>query len=208
MRFTYTTRIEKLQELEKSRSTWQSSLASDHDIAGSSLSTVLGDSLSSRFSGKPESTVSSVNTMQGDESTSKLTPSDTIPRPPRLPLGQKAKQPRIETSTMQPGSRKRTFTFHHSPSVLMTDKEQRSRIFDSDVLISAPLERSISDPEHEQVLRSPPSIDLALHVPSDISVSRAGSVQVNNSMDHAGELRPMKSNPFRSNKSSISLKDD
>lgn len=203
-----------------SRSTWQSSQVSDRNTAGSSLSTVPEDLLNARFSGKPASVVSSVNTVRADGPPPGPPPTSALPRPPspsdkrlsatvraRRLSGQNAKQLRIETSTMQPTSRKRASTFHHSPGVSMTDEEQRNRIFGSDVLIGAPLESSTSDPEHEQVLRSPPSIDLALHMPNDVSVSRTGSVRVNNSVDHAGELRPMKSNPFRRNKSSISLKD-
>ena len=202
-----------------SRSTWQSSQVSDRNTAGSSLSTVPEDLLNARFSGKHASIVSSVNTVRADGPPGPP-PTSALPRPPspsdkrnsatvraRRLSGQNAKQLRIETSTMRPVSRKRASTFHHSPGVSMTDEEQRSRIFGSDVLIGAPLEPSTSDPEHEQVLRSPPSIDLALRLPNDVSVSRAGSVRVNNSMDQPGELRPMKSNPFRRNKSSISLRD-
>lgn len=203
-----------------SRSTWQSSQVSDRNTAGSSLSTVPEDLLNARFSGKPASIVSSVNTVRADGPPPGPPPTSALPRPPsptdkrnsatvraRRLSGQNAKQLRIETSTARPVSRKRASTFHHSPSVSMTDEEQRSRIFGSDVLIGAPLEPSTSDPEHEQVLRSPPSIDLALHLPNDVSISRAGSVRVNNSEEHPGELRPMKSNLFRRNKSSISLRD-
>ena len=203
-----------------SRSTWQSSQVSDRNTAGSSLSTVPEDLLNARFSGKPASIVSSVNTVRADGPPPGPPPTGALPRPPspsdkrnsatvraRRLSGQNAKQLRIETFTMRPVSRKRASTFHHSPGVSMTDEEQRSRIFGSDVLIGAPLEPSTSDPEHEQVLRSPPSIDLALHLPNDVSVSRAGSVRVNNSVDHPSELRPMKTNPFRRNKSSISLRE-
>lgn len=203
-----------------SRSTWQSSQVSDRNTAGSSLSTVPEDLLNAGLAGKHASIVSSVNTVRADGPPPGPPPTSALPRPPspndkrlsatvraRRLSGQNAKQLRIETSTMQPASRKRASTFHHSPGVPMTDEEQRNRIFGSDVLIGAPLEPSTSDPEHEQVLRSPPSIDLTLHMPNDVSVSRAGSVRVNNSMDHPSELRPIKSNPFRRNKSSISLKD-
>lgn len=203
-----------------SRSTWQSSQVSDRNTAGSSLSTVPEDLLNAGFSGKHASIVSSVNTVRADGPPPGPPPTSALPAPPspndkrnsatvraRRLSGQNAKQLRIETSAVQPAGRKRASTFHHSPGVPMTDEEQRNRIFGSDVLIGAPLEPSTSDPEHEQVLRSPPSIDLTLHMPSDVSVSRAGSVRVNNSLDHPSELRPIKSNPFRRNKSSISLKD-
>jgi hypothetical protein len=203
-----------------SRSTWQSSQVSDRNTAGSSLSTVPEDLLNAGISGKHASIVSSVNTVRADGPPPGPPPTSALPRPPspsdkrnsatvrsRRLSGQNAKQLRIETTTMRPVSRKRASTFHHSPGVSMTDEEQRSRIFGSDVLIGAPLESSTSDPEHEQILRSPPSIDLALHLPNDISVSRAGSVRANHLVDHPSELRPMKSNPFRRNKSSISLRD-
>jgi hypothetical protein len=203
-----------------SRSTWQSSQVSDRNTAGSSLSTVPEDLLNARFSGKPASIVSSVNTLRADGPPPGPPPTGALPRPPsptekrnsatvraRRLSGQNAKQLRIETSSMRPVSRKRASTFHHSPGVSMTEEEQRNRIFGSDVLIGAPLEPSTSDPEHEQVLRSPPSIDLALHLPNDGGISRAGSVRVDNSDENPGELRPMKTSLFRRNKSSISLRD-
>jgi hypothetical protein len=203
-----------------SRSTWQSSQVSERNTAGSSLSTVPEDLLNARVSGKPASIVSSVNTVRADGPPPGPPPTGALPRPPsptekrssatvraRRLSGQNAKQLRIETTTLRPVSRKRASTFHHSPGVLMTEEEQRNRIFGSDVLIGAPLEPSTSDPEHEQVLRSPPSIDLALHLPNDGGISRAGSVRVDNPEEHPGELRPMKTSLFRRNKSSISLRD-
>jgi hypothetical protein len=203
-----------------SRSTWQSSQVSDRNTAGSSLSTVPEDLLNARFSGKPASIVSSVNTVRADGPPPGPPPTSALPRPPsptdkgasstvrsRRLSGQNAKQLRIETSAVRPVSRKRASTFHHSPGVSMTEEEQRNRIFGSDVLIGAPLEPSTSDPEHEQVLRSPPSIELALHLPYDSGISRTGSVKVDNAEDNPGELRPMKPSLFRRNKSSISLRD-
>lgn len=203
-----------------SRSTWQSSQVSDRNTAGSSLSTVPEDLLNAGFSGKHASIVSSVNTVRADAAPPGPPPTGALPRPPspsdkrmsatvraRRLSGQNAKQLRIETSTMRPVSRKRASTFHHSPGVSMTEEEQRNRIFGSDVLIGAPLEPSTSDPEHEQVLRSPPSIDLALHLPNDSDISRQSSVRMENAEDQPSELRPMKPNLFRRNKSSISLRD-
>jgi hypothetical protein len=111
------------------------------------------------------------------------------------------KQLRIETSSARPVSRKRASTFHHSPGADMTDEEQRNRIFGSDVLIGAPLEQSTSDPEHEQVLRSPPSIDIRG------TVSRTDSSEIDTVDEHPGELRPHKPSLFRKNKSSISLRE-
>lgn len=202
-----------------SRSTWQSSQVSDRNTAGSSLSTVPEDLLNARFSGKPSSIVSSVNTVRADGPPGPP-PTGALPRPPsptdkresatvraRRLSGQNAKQLRIETAAMRPVSRKRASTFHHSPGASMTEEEQRNRIFGSDVLIGAPLEASTSDPEHEQVLRSPPSIDLQLHSPNGDSISRANSTRMGNTNEDPSELRPMKPSLFRRNKSSISLRD-
>jgi hypothetical protein len=196
-----------------SRSTWQSSQVSDRNTAGSSLSTVPEDLLNARFSGKPASVVSSVNTVRADAPPGPP-PTSALPRPPsptekrmsatvrsRRLSGQNMKQLRIETSTARPVSRKRASTFHHSPGADMTDEEQRNRIFGSDVLIGAPLEQSTSDAEHEQVLRSPPSIDIRG------TVSRTDSSEIESINEHPGELRPNKPSLFRKNKSSISLRE-
>jgi hypothetical protein len=196
-----------------SRSTWQSSQVSDRNTAGSSLSTVPEDLLNARFSGKPASIVSSVNTVRADAPPGPP-PTSALPRPPsptekrisasvrsRRLSGQNMKQLRIETSSARPVSRKRASTFHHSPGADMTDEEQRNRIFGSDVLIGAPLEQSTSDPEHEQVLRSPPSIDIRG------TVSRTDSSEIDTVDEHPGELRPHKPSLFRKNKSSISLRE-
>jgi hypothetical protein len=196
-----------------SRSTWQSSQVSDRNTAGSSLSTVPEDLLNARFSGKPASIVSSVNTVRADAPPGPP-PTSALPRPPsptekrisasvrsRRLSGQNMKQLRIETSTARPVSRKRASTFHHSPGADMTDEEQRNRIFGSDVLIGAPLEQSTSDPEHEQVLRSPPSIDVRG------TVSRTDSSEIDTVDEHPGDLRPSKPSLFRKNKSSISLRE-
>jgi hypothetical protein len=196
-----------------SRSTWQSSQVSDRNTAGSSLSTVPEDLLNARFSGKPASIVSSVNTVRADAPPGPP-PTSALPRPPsptekrmsasvrsRRLSGQNMKQLRIETSTARPVSRKRASTFHHSPGADMTDEEQRNRIFGSDVLIGAPLEQSTSDAEHEEVLRSPPSIDIRG------TVSRTDSSEIDSIDEHPGELRPSKPSLFRKNKSSISLRE-
>jgi len=196
-----------------SRSTWQSSQVSDRNTAGSSLSTVPEDLLNARISGKPASIVSSVNTVRADAPPGPP-PTSALPRPPsptekrmsatvrsRRLSGQNMKQLRIETSTARPVSRKRASTFHHSPGASMTDEEQRNRIFGSDVLIGAPLEQSTSDPEHEQVLRSPPSIDV------HGTGSGTASSEIDGVDEHPGELRPSKPSLFRKNKSSISLRE-
>lgn len=202
-----------------SRSTWQSSQVSDRNTAGSSLSTVPEDLLNVRFSGKPASIVSSVNTVRADGPPGPP-PTSALPRPPsptdkrgsatvrsRRLSGQNPKQLRIETSTTRPVSRKRASTFHHSPSAALTDEEQRNRIFGSDVLIGAPLEPSTSDPEHEQVLRSPPSIEIHSQIPHGGAVSREPSNETDDANETPAELRPSKPSLFRKNKSSISLRD-
>lgn len=202
-----------------SRSTWQSSQVSDRNTAGSSLSTVPEDILSARFSGKPASIVSSVNTVRADGPPGPP-PTTALPRPPtpsdkrasktvrsRRLSGQNAQQLRIETSSSRPVSRKRASTFHHSPSASMTDEEQRNRIFGSDVLIGAPLEASSSDQHHEQILQSPPTIDLDPKTQPSGFDSILASNDGHGVDEHPGGLRPSKPGLFRKNKSSISLRD-
>lgn len=201
-----------------SRSTWQSSQVSDRNTAGSSLSTVPETSLSARFSGKPASTISSTNTVRADAPPGPP-PTSALPQPPspndkrastvrnRRLSGQNPKQLRIETTGPRSVSRKRASTFHHSPSASMTDEEQRNRIFGSDVLIGAPLEASTSDVQHENVLHSPPSIDIRSQPSIGNLASSAASQELGDDDENPGELRPSKPNLFRKNKSSLSLRD-
>ncbi|KAM0714265.1 hypothetical protein Q7P37_010052 [Cladosporium fusiforme] len=196
-----------------SRSTWQSSQVSDRNTAGSSLSTVPETLLSARFSGKPASVVSSVNTVRADAPPGPP-PSSALPRPPsptenrnsltvrsRRLSGQNLKQLRIETSASRPVSRKRASTFHHSPNASMTDEEQRNRIFGSDVLIGAPLENSTSDPQPEV---SRPSFDARAHTYHNGQPPNTASNEINDKQ--SSEIRR---NPTltRNNKSFASLRD-
>lgn len=198
-----------------SRSTWQSSQMSDRNTAGSSLSTVPETLLSARFSGKPASVVSSVNTVRADVPPGPP-PTSALPRPPsenenrnsttvrsRRLSGQNPKQLRIETSTSRPVSRKRASTFHHSPNASMTDEEQRNRIFGSDVLIGAPLENSASDPQPEI---SRPSMDTRAHTYHTSLTTNTASNDVNESQEQPGEIR-RKPTLTRNNKSFASLRD-
>lgn len=207
-----------------SRSTWQSSQASvDRATAASSLSTVAEDTLPTRWSEKLGGTPSTINTLRPDPpALSAPPPTTALPRPPsvggnrlssvrnrRLSSQSNAKQLKIETNA-KPDVRKRASTFHHSPSPRRDDGENKA-VLDQEFKFGATLVPTPSDLHHEQILKSPPSLDMRSAI-SDTSRPATAAPTVaerrRSSMDEPpGELRTTRPIVFRKNKSSLSLRD-
>ncbi|KAK5718847.1 hypothetical protein LTR17_015612 [Elasticomyces elasticus] len=208
-----------------SRSTWQSSQASaDRNTAATSLSTVAEDTLTGRFSPKPILTAAVIQAVTPvaavtDEPPPLSAPPPTaaLPRPPsmsgnrlssvrarRLSGQAGLKQLKIETAT-KPEGRKRASTFHHSPSPAKMDREAEDD-FNRDFRFGASLETTKSEADHEHILMSPPSLDMA--VPENTPPLTAVSEARRSLDDSPGELRSARPNFFRKNKSSVSLRDN
>ena len=151
-----------------SRSTWQSSQTSDRATAATSLSTVAEDEFASRYGGAVSA--------DGNGG---------VPPPPRISLprtpgvtnssrvssvrnrrlsGQNAKQLKIETSTVRPEQRQRASTFHHPGSPFLEDEEAQA-MPEPSAAAARPIGDGLhpplsSDPGHDHLLASPPSLDL------------------------------------------------
>lgn len=204
-----------------SRSTWQSSQPSERTTAGTSLSTVNEDTLPTRFAPKQGVVASSINTVLAENLPPSAPPPQTaLPRPPSMSQnrlsgvrsrrlsGQNSKQLKIETSSAtKPEARKRASTFHHSPS---TFQEEEPMPFEKDAKFGDKLEPTDSNTQHEQMLKSPPSLDLRSAV-SDTSrplTATTMTTEQGKSLDEEpGELRTHRPNLFRKNKSSVSLRE-
>lgn len=194
-----------------SRSTWQSSQASERATAGTSLSTVAEKETSHRNAAikPPMPNISPVSPINVDNLPPLAPPPSTaLPAPPRPEQasvrnrrfsGQNATELKIETAADSHG-RKRASTIHNPrQSFLVADE------YDTDthkeVTIGAPLEPSPSDARHERILKSPPSLDL---LSSTMAITPTDTIH---STDDSSMLR---SRPtlIRQNKSSLSLRGD
>jgi len=197
-----------------SRSTWQSSQApADRNTAVTSLSTVAEDALSSPITQK----MADVRPEQPPPSAPPMTALPKIPVSAGNRLsgvrGRRMSNPKalkIETST-ESKSRKRASTFHHSPSPMREEDEQKAA-FNKDFKFGASLESTPSDAQHDHILQSPPSLDMRLTASAASEIIRpqtAAIVEQRRSMDDSpGELRSTRPNLFRKNKSSMSLRED
>ncbi|KAK3671753.1 hypothetical protein LTR78_008298 [Recurvomyces mirabilis] len=206
-----------------SRSTWQSSQASvDRTTAATSLSTVAEDALGGALMEEPEEVIEPVVPQaKGDFPPLQAPPPNTaLPRPPstsgsrlssvrarRLSGQNNLKQLKIETSSKSE-ARKRASTFHHSPSPQPRDDEGEDPL-NRDFKFGAVLSPSQSDLQHEHILTSPPSLDMrSAAVDSTIRPTTATVNEQRRSVDEMpGELPSARLNPFRKNKSSVSLRD-
>lgn len=201
-----------------SRSTWQSSQVSERTTAGTSLSTVAENDLGlpAMPTKKPpmpnSSPISPVNIDNlpplGSPPTAAL---PSLPKSEHLSgstvrnrrlSGQNAKELKIETADQS--GRKRASTLHHPIKTSLTDDD-----YDTDthkeVSLGAPLELSPSEVRHEQMLKSPPSLDLLksnrmIATPTD-TIRSADDANLGNLLD----MRP---NLIRKNQSSLSLRAD
>ncbi|KXL44879.1 MAG: hypothetical protein FE78DRAFT_414899 [Acidomyces sp. 'richmondensis'] len=205
-----------------SRSTWQSSQVSNGGTtAATSLSTVAEDTLPVRLlDDGPSGTPSSVSILRQDQLPPSAPPMTALPQPPntstlssgvrsRRMSGQANPKPlKIETAG-KPEQRKRASTFHHSVSPLLGDEEQKTA-FDSDFKLGATLEPTKSkDSNHENILKSPPSLDMREAVAETSRRPQAfGAADSRRSLDKSpGELRSTRPSIFRKNKSSVSLRE-
>lgn len=201
-----------------SRSTWQSSQASaDRNTAATSLSTVTEDAMHSPTLSKPGDTSSSAVSMRSEQLPPSAPPAAALPRLPstigdrsssvrnrRLSGHPNTKQLIIETAAKH-DVRKRASTFHHSPSPRHEDEQTAA--FDRDIKFGVTLEPTPSDTQHDQILKSPPSLDMR-SAPSDtIRPQTAAMVDQRRSMDDSpAELLSTRSHLFK-NKSSVSLRE-
>ncbi|KAK5138083.1 hypothetical protein LTR08_005881 [Meristemomyces frigidus] len=203
------------------RSTWQSSQVSgERHTAASSLSTVAEDDLASPALQKATETRSSVRLEHTPPSAPPSAPPMTaLPRPPntgsdpvsgvrsrRLSGQPNPKQLKIETAA-KPDGRKRASTFHVSPSAKHELDEQKEA-FDRDFKFGATLEPTPSDVQHDQILNSPPKLDM--RAAPDFSQPQTAAVATINRLsidEPPGELRSVRPNLFRKNKSSVSLRE-
>lgn len=206
-----------------SRSTWQSSQASaDRATAATSLSTVEEDALSARFSRRLTATPPSVGTVKVEPPPIQAPPPTTaLPKLPsmsgnrlsgvrgrRMSGQSNPKQLRIETSTSaKPEGRKRASTYHHSPSPMRGDDEQKAAL-NKDFKFGTALEPTESDTLHDHILTSPPSLDMRSAV-SDTTRPQTASVVERGSLDDSPSELPRSARPnlFRKNKSSVSLRE-
>ena len=204
-----------------SRSTWQSSQVSDRTTAGTSLSTVAEDSQPTPMSKNAFAASASLNTILSEPSAPPAPPPQTsLPKPPSMSQnrtvgvrgrrlsGQIPKQLKIQTSA-ELDVRKRASTLHSSASPSREDREKKDA-FDKDFKFGAKLEPTVSETEHEQILRSPPSLDLRSAV-SDTSrpmTATTVTTEHRNSRDEEpGELTIHRPNVFKKSKSSVSLRE-
>ena len=210
-----------------SRSTWQSSLVSDRTTAGTSLSTVGEETLPAHLSQKNAAVTMSINTMLADPPPPPIGPPPTapppqgaLPRPPSMSQnrmsgvrsrrlsGQNARQLKIETSSGKSEARKRASTFHNSVSPFQEEEENAA--LDRDFKFGAKLEPTASDTQHEQILKSPPSLDLRSAVSDEPRPKTAATVVTERRAsfdDQLGELRAQPPPLVRKNKSSVSLRE-
>ncbi|KAK6388557.1 hypothetical protein LTR65_007713 [Meristemomyces frigidus] len=204
-----------------SRSTWQSSQASgDRNTAATSLSTVAEDAMLSPTSSKLTDTPSSDNAVRSEQPPPSAPPVTALPRPPsnsgdrlsgvrsrRLSGQPNTKQLKIET-TAKPDIRKRASTFHHSPTPVHEESDERNAAFDRDFKFGVTLEPTPSDTQHDNILRSPPSLDMRSATSDSGRPQTAAVLEQRRSMDDsAGELLSTRSHLFRKNKSSVSLRE-
>lgn len=201
-----------------SRSTWQSSQASERATAGTSLSTVAENDLGHRGipAGKPPvpnlSPVSPV--LLESLPPSAPPPNVALPSPPkpeqlsgstvrkRRFSGQNAKELKIDTA--EQSGRKRASTLHiPHQSYLHPDGYHSDTT--KDTTIGAPLVPSPSDAQHERMLKSPVSLDLLS--PSRLALTPTDTVRSADDANLASshELHP---GMIRKNQSSLSLRAD
>lgn len=206
-----------------SRSTWQSSQASEHTTAGTSLSTVAENDLASRDvpHKKPARFV------VGPVNTEALPPSappplTALPLPPSLSQvrgmstvrsrrlsGQNAKDLVIETSIEPPQNRNRAST-QLSQTVSYPESDGAATDSDMDATVGMPLESSVSDVQHEHILKSPPSLGLLSRGAgqSGRSLSLTSTEHRSVPQDGLGQLHSSRPNLYRKNQSSLSLRAD
>lgn len=195
-----------------SRSTWQSSQMSDRATAATSLSTVAEDGLARRFS-----KIAPIGTRIDPAALPPATapPRGSLPRPPSAGNSNRlstvrarrlsninSKQLKIETAA-QPDTRKRASTFHHTSSPFLEEHEGNDFAEQDNRLDS-----SVSNLQHNHLLRSPPSLEL--HTTLDDTDKSANSTVMNHRPSYEpapGDLLEARPTLFRKNKSSASLRD-
>ncbi|QIW99632.1 hypothetical protein AMS68_005150 [Peltaster fructicola] len=207
-----------------SRSTWQSSQASERMTAGTSLSTVAENDSAHR--GLPMPNISPVMPVNLDTlPPSAPPPSTTLPAPPALPVlpppnqlsgstvrhrrlsGQHARELKIETSgEMQ--SRQRASTLHnHAQEISGTDEHDTDT--HKEVMFGAALEASPSDAAHEHMLKSPPSLDMLSTFASSERMNMPHTPsETPRSDDTFGNMLQTRPTLMRKNPSSLSLRAD
>lgn len=210
-----------------SRSTWQSSQTSDRTTAGTSLSTVAEDTASAPGHKNAFAASTSLNSVLGE-----APPPLTAPPPqgslPRLPTAvqnrtsgvrsrrlsaQKPKDLKIETAT-QGEAQRGTAKFPPSASPFKEEDEDSARddmskgsSFGSDL---QPTISVASEQQHQQLLASPPSLDM-LSAVSDRSRPNTATIpttEQRRSMDEMpGGLHSSRPTLMKKNQSSMSLRE-
>lgn len=198
-----------------SRSTWQSSQMSDRATAATSLSTVAEDGITNRMS-----TILSV----APPDTSMLPPSTapprgSLPRPPsagassrgstvrnRRLSGANSKQLKIDTAP-QADVRKRASTFHHASSPFAEEHESQNATPAEDKF-GGKLQSSVSEPQHDKVLRPAPSLELQTALDGSSMPAKQTLTSYRQGLEPSpNDPQPSRQMLFRKNKSSASLRD-
>ena len=207
-----------------SRSTWQSSQASDRTTAGTSLSTVAEDGTHGAGSKNSFAASTSLNSVLADPPPppSAPPPSGSLPKIPsmaqdRVPgvrsrrlSGQNMKQLKIET---QPESRPRASTFHHSASPFKEEDEQSLQESNKDLSFGSDLQPTASmssEQRHEHMLISPPSLDMLSVVADSSRPNTATTITTDQRRsidDMPGDLHSSRPTLIRKNMSSLSLRE-
>jgi hypothetical protein len=206
-----------------SRSTWQSSQVSDRTTAGTSLSTVAEDVQPLPASKNSFAASTSLNTILAEPPPP---PPPLAPPPqtalPKLPTpsnknagvrsrrlsGQNPKQLKIQTSN-EPESRKRASTVHHGESPLREDEAAPESALDKNFKFGTKLDPNVPEKQNDQLLRSPPSLDLPSAVSDTSRPMTATTVTTDQrtSLDDEPSELTIHRPPIKSNKSSTSLRE-
>ena len=203
-----------------SRSTWQSSQVSDRTTAGTSLTTVAEDTLPTRFK-HPSTANSSLNSVLAENlPPSAPPPQGALPRPPstgqkrlsgvrdRRLSGKEAKALKIETASKPPEVRQRASTYHQNASPFPEEQGPEPQM--------PKLEPTESETQHENFLKSPPSLDMLSSHSDNTRPTTATTVTTttepsepprHSEEEELGELRSHRPTILRKNKSSVSLRE-
>lgn len=201
-----------------SRSTWQSSQLSDRATAATSLSTVAEDVHGDRLS----KSAGNLSTRTRGESAAlpppSAPPTGALPQLPgagisrlsgvrsRRLSGMNQKQLKIETSPQPPQARKRASTFHHSASPFAEDDEEM-QLPDKEKY-GERLEATPSDTQHDNILKSPPSLEFRSALDAMGKPSEDNTMEYRPSYEEVpSDLSAPRPTLFRKNKSSVSLRD-